>query len=133
MILVVRTRAAGHYRPMHYVIAALIGLAGGVSSGLFGVGGGIVMVPAMVYLLQVNIKTAIGTSLVVIIPTAIAGAFEHRKLENVDWRMAAALIPLAIIGGLIGAKLTRHLPADTLKKMFGGFIILAGCRLLFFK
>ncbi len=118
---------------MQYLIAALIGLVGGITSGLFGVGGGIVMVPAMVYLMQTNIKTAIGTSLVVIIPTAITGAFKHQQLGNIDWKVAASLIPLAIIGGFAGAALTKHLPAETLKKLFGGFMILAGCRLLFFK
>ena len=133
MILVVVTRPCGHYRPMQYLIAALIGLFGGVTSGLFGVGGGIVMVPAMVFLLHTNIKTAIGTSLVVIIPTALTGAFKHHQLGNIDWRMAGSLVPLAIVGGFLGAALTKSLPADTLKKLFGGFIILAGCRLLFFK
>ena len=48
LILVVAVPYAGHYRPMQFLIAALIGLVGGVTSGLFGVGGGIVMVPAMV-------------------------------------------------------------------------------------
>ena len=118
---------------MQYLMAALIGLAGGVSSGLFGVGGGIVMVPAMVYLLNMNIKTAIGTSLIVIIPTALTGAVKHYQLGNIDWRMAASLVPLAILGGFLGAALTKSLPADTLKKLFGGFMILAGCRLLLFK
>ena len=118
---------------MQYLMAALIGLAGGVSSGLFGVGGGIVMVPAMVYLLNMNIKTAIGTSLIVIIPTALTGAVKHHQLGNIDWRMAASLVPLAILGGFLGAALTKSLPADTLKKLFGGFMILAGCRLLLFK
>ena len=118
---------------MQYLMAAMIGLFGGVTSGLFGVGGGIVMVPAMVYLLNTNIKTAIGTSLIVIIPTAITGAFKHQQLGNIDWKMAASLVPLAIVGGFIGAALTKPLPADTLKKLFGGFMILAGCRLLFFK
>jgi hypothetical protein len=118
---------------MQYLIAALIGLFGGVTSGLFGVGGGIVMVPAMVFLMNTNIKTAIGTSLVVIIPTALTGAFKHHQLGNIDWRIVASLIPLAIVGGFLGAALTKSLPAETLKKLFGGFIILAGCRLLFFK
>jgi len=133
MILVVRARHAGHYRPMQYVIAGLIGLFGGVTSGLFGVGGGVVMVPAMVYLMHTNIKTAIGTSLIVIIPTALTGALKHHQLGNIDWKIAALLVPLAIVGGFIGAALTKPLPADTLKKLFGGFIILAGCRMLFFK
>ena len=70
MILVVRSGPDGHEAPMHYLIAAVIGLVGGVTSGLFGVGGGVVMVPAMFYLLKLDLKTAIGTSLVVIIPTA---------------------------------------------------------------
>src|ERR1051325_7431273 len=110
MILVVGASGAGHYRAMHYLMAAIIGLIGGVTSGLFGVGGGIVMVPAMVYLLNTNIKTAIGTSLVVIIPTAFTSAFKHQQLGNVDWRMAASLIPLAIVGGFLGASLTKSLP-----------------------
>jgi uncharacterized membrane protein YfcA len=118
---------------MQYLVAALIGLAGGVASGLFGVGGGIVMVPAMVYLLGTNIKTAVGTSLVVIIPTAITGSLKHYQLGNINWRIAASLIPLAIVGGFIGAALTKPLPAETLKKLFGGFMILAGLRLLFVK
>ncbi len=133
MILVVAPVAAGHYRPMQYLMAALIGLVGGITSGLFGVGGGIVMVPAMVYLMQTNIKTAIGTSLVVIIPTALTGAFKHQQLGNIDWKVAALLVPTAILGGFAGAALTKHLPADVLKKCFGGFMILAGCRLLLFK
>jgi uncharacterized membrane protein YfcA len=118
---------------MQYFIAALIGLFGGVTSGLFGVGGGIVMVPAMVFLLHTNIKTAIGTSLVVIIPTALTGGLKHYQLGNIDWRIVASLVPLAIVGGFLGAALTKSVPAETLKKCFGGFIILAGCRLLFFK
>lgn len=118
---------------MQYVIAAVIGLVGGMASGLFGIGGGIVMVPAMTYFLNTNIKTAIGTSLIVIIPTAITGSFKHHHLGNIDWRMAASLLPMAMIGGFAGAALTQALPAVTLKKMFGGLMILAGLRLLFAK
>ena len=133
MILVVAPPHAGHYRAMQYLVAGIIGLMGGLCSGLFGVGGGIVMVPAMVYWLNTNIKTAVGTSLVVIIPTALTSACKHYQLGNIDWRMAASLIPLAIVGGVIGAALTKPLPAETLKKLFGGFMILAGLRVLFFK
>src|SRR5262245_55951020 len=111
---------------MNYVLAAVIGLVGGVTSGLFGVGGGIVMVPAMFYLLKADIKTAVGTSLVVIIPTALTGAFKHFHLGHIDWRLAASLVPLAIVGGFVGAWLTGPLHAEVLKRCFGGLLVCAG-------
>lgn len=118
---------------MNYALAALIGLVGGITSGLFGVGGGIVMVPAMFYLLKTDMKTAVGTSLVVIIPTAITGAAKHLHLGHIDWRVAGALVPLAIVGGFLGAWLTGILHADTLKRMFGGLMVCGGFYLIFFK
>lgn len=118
---------------MQYLIASIIGLFSGIASGLFGVGGGIVMVPAMVLLLTPpirDIKQAIGTSLVVIIPTAIVGSYKHFQQGNVDWRTAASLAPLAIVGSYLGAWLTTHIPADNLKRAFGGFIVCVGVKLL---
>lgn len=123
---------------MQYVIAAGIGLVGGVASGLFGVGGGIVMVTAMIFLLSPpirDIKQAIGTSLVVIIPTALMGAFKHYKpdpaLSNIHWPTAAWLAPTAIAGGYLGAWLVARVPADDLKRAFGGFLVAVGGYLLF--
>lgn len=121
---------------MHYLLAGIIGLVSGITSGLFGVGGGIVMVPAMMFLLSPpirDIKQAIGTSLIVIIPTALMGSYKHLTQGNVDWRTAAALAPLAIAGSYLGAWLTTHIPADNLKRAFGGFMILVGVKLLCFK
>lgn len=121
---------------MHYVIAGLIGLVSGLVSGLFGVGGGIVMVPAMLFFLSPpirDIKQAVGTSLAVIIPTALIGSYKHFTQGNVDWRTALALAPLALVGGYTGAWLTTHIPAESLKRAFGGFLIVVGARLLFFK
>ena len=118
---------------MHYLIAGLIGLATGIASGLFGVGGGIVMVPAMMYFMSVPIKTAVGTSLLVIIPTALMGSYKHFSQGNVDWKIALSLAPMAIIGGYTGAWLTKIISAGDLKKAFGGFLVLVGLRLLFFK
>jgi hypothetical protein len=119
---------------MNYLLAALIGLVSGVTSGFFGVGGGIIMVPAMVYLLTPpirDIKQAIGTSLVVIIPTALMGSFKHHHQENVHWPTALALAPLAILGGFAGAWLTTQISAADLKRAFGGFLVLVGCYLIF--
>jgi len=118
---------------MFYLYAGLIGLVGGVTSGLFGVGGGVVMVPAIMLLLKTDIKIAIGTSLAVIVPTALMGTFKHHDLEHVNWRLAWALVPTAILGGFLGSWLTRAIPSPDLKRVFGGFLILVGARLLFFK
>src|SRR5262245_41321682 len=118
---------------MQYFIASLIGLASGITSGLFGVGGGIVMVPAMMFFMGMDIKAAVGTSLAVIIPTAIAGSFKHYMQGNVRWLSALTLAPTAIIGSVLGAHLTKIIPAPDLKRAFGGFLILVGLRLLIFK
>src|SRR6185436_2907293 len=121
---------------MHYLIAGIIGLIGGITSGLFGVGGGVVMVPAMMLLLSPpvrDVKQAIGTSLAVIIPTAIMGTWKHHAQQNVEWRVAAALIPTAVIGSYIGVYLVKLIPANDLKRAFGGFLVLVGLKLVFFK
>lgn len=125
--------ASGMNRLMFYVYAMLVGLVGGVSSGLFGVGGGVIMVPAMMLLLKMDIKPAIGTSLAVIVPTAIMGTFKHYDLGHVQWRLAAALAPTAIAGGFVGSWLTRHIASADLKRIFGGFLVLVGIRLVFWK
>ena len=104
-----------------------------IISGLFGVGGGIVLVPAMVFILGTQVHQAIGTSLIVIVPTALIGAFKHYKLGNIDWPTAWALVPTAVIGGYMGAWLTSQIPADNLKRAFGGFLVLIGLRLVFGK
>lgn len=121
---------------MNYLIAAIIGLVGGVSSGLFGVGGGVVMVPAMLFFASLGLRDtqqAVGTSLIVIIPTAIVGAFKHKTLGNIHWPVAAMLVPGALLGGYLGAQLTTGISSDNLKRLFGGFLVLVGCKLLFWK
>ena len=119
-----------------YIMAGLIGLLGGITSGLFGVGGGVIMVPAMLLVLSPpirDIKQAIGTSLVVIVPTAIMGSFKHQTQGNVHWMTAALLVPTAIVGSYLGAFLTKIISAEDLKRAFGVFLVLVGCRLIFFK
>ncbi len=118
---------------MIYLIAAILGLVSGVFSGIFGVGGGVVMIPGMIYLMNVPVKTAIGTSLAVIVPTAIAGSAKHLHSGNVDLKVVAMLAPLAIVGGLFGAWLATRVPAENLKRLFGAFIICVGVHLAFFK
>ena len=118
---------------MQYLIAGLIGLVSGVTSGLFGVGGGIVMVPAMMKFLNMDIKMAIGTSLAVIIPTAIVSSSKHVHLGNIDWRVALMLAPTAVCGGYLGAWWTKSIESGNLKRAFGGFLVVVGLRLVLIK
>ena len=119
--------------PMNYLIAGIIGLVSGITSGLFGVGGGVVMVPAMMFFMKLDIKTSVGTSLAVIIPTALMGSAKHYTQGNVNWPTALSLAPMAIVGGWGGAWLTTQISSGSLKRIFGGFLVLVGFRLLLFK
>ncbi len=125
---------------MQYFTAALIGLLSGITSGMFGVGGGIVMVPAMLFLLSPpirDIKQAIGTSLVIMIPTAIIGVWRHYKpdpgLSNIHWQTALMVIPMALCGSFAGVWFTTMISADNLKRAFGALLVVMGLKLVFFK
>ncbi|MFL6204814.1 MAG: sulfite exporter TauE/SafE family protein [Acidimicrobiales bacterium] len=84
---------------------AAIGLVAGGLSGLLGIGGGVIMVPAFVYFVRMEVKAAIATSLVCVGLFAIPGAITHALLGHVDWRVAAALIVGVIPGARVGASL----------------------------
>lgn len=115
---------------MRFVIAGLIGLISGLASGLFGVGGGLIMVPGMTLLMKTDMKIAVGTSLAVIVPTALTGVLKHSQLRQVDWTLVAMLAPTAILGGFLGPWLTTRLSSPELQRLFGGFLLLVGLRLL---
>ena len=104
---------------MIYVLVAVIGLGGGVLAGLFGVGGGIVFVPTLALGLGLTQLHAEATSLLAILPTAVAGSWRQYRYGNVDLR-AAALVGLASIGGVqFGVLLAESLPEATLRRLFG--------------
>lgn len=116
---------------MQYLIFSVIGVISGITSGMFGVGGGIIIVPALTYFLDIPIKTAIGTSLAVIVPTAIMGASKHYHQGNIDWKIVMAIAPLAIAGGYLGAWMTQHLKPGHLQKGFAVLMVYVGIRLFF--
>jgi len=100
-----------------------IGLITGLINGLLGVGGGTILIPAMVLLLGVCQHEAHGTSLMVIFPTATASAIIYYLHGHVDWRLAALVAGGGIVGGYLGAKLMEHLPDRLLRKVFAVFLI----------
>jgi uncharacterized membrane protein YfcA len=109
---------------------AVFGVAVGIFSALFGIGGGLVMVPFMVLVLGEGQHLAEGTSLLVMIPTAISGVLVHRRGGFVDMRAARAIGLGGTLGAGAGALLALQLEPDQLTRLFGVVVILAGIRLI---
>jgi uncharacterized membrane protein YfcA len=109
-------------RPNPLILAG-IGLAAGVLSGLFGVGGGIIMVPAMVLLAGMAQQRASATSLASIVPIAAVGAFIFGRASSVDLPAAGVLVVGSMIGVQVGARLMTRIGDDRLRIGFGIFMI----------
>ena len=113
-----------------WIIGLAVGLFTGIVSGLMGIGGGNVMVPASTILLHLDQHQAQGVSLVVIVPTAISGTWSHYRRGNVNVRVALFLIPGAIVGGLIGGRIAQYVPSDQLRVIFGIILLYFAMRYL---
>lgn len=116
---------------MRWLGIGLIGLFGGLTSGLFGVGGGVVFVPLLVLLFSFNLHLAIGTSLAAIVPTAVVGAWRHFSEGWIDFRVALLLALFAMVGAWLGAGLSLKLDLILLRKIFAGFLFVVALRLFF--
>jgi uncharacterized membrane protein YfcA len=114
----------------------VIGLLGGMLSGMFGIGGGVIMVPLMVFLLSFTQHQAQGTSLAVLsFPVAFVAAYNYYKSgENVvDWKFAIIIAVSFIVGGYLGSKLAITINQATLKKLFSLLLLVAAIKLFFSK
>jgi uncharacterized membrane protein YfcA len=107
-----------------------IGLAAGVLSGMFGIGGGILIIPALIFLAGFHAKLAIGTSLgAMLLPVGILGAYAYYQSGHLNMR-ASLLIGLGLfLGAYLGAKIAHSLSGTTLQRMFAVFIVLMAIRL----
>lgn len=108
----------------------LIGVIAGLLSGLFGVGGGIILVPAMTSYLAASQHIAHATSLAVIIPTALTGSLVYGRHGNLDISLALYLAAGSSIGALAGARLMQKLSAVQLQYSFGCLLIVIGLRMI---
>ncbi len=111
---------------------ALIGVIGGFFSGLFGVGGGIIIVPLLILLLHYDQRLAAGTSLTAILPTAVAGTIAYGLQGSVDWIAGLCLGAGAIVGSLIGTWLLHRTHLLALRWMFIAFLLIVAVRMFFF-
>ena len=107
-------------------IAIGIGLLAGTLGGMLGVGGGVILIPGMVFLMDVEQHTAQGVSLAVISAMALVGTVTHYRQDNVRLRVALWIIPAAVIFSFIGGMVADVLDASILRQIVGGVIIMAG-------
>jgi uncharacterized membrane protein YfcA len=107
----------------------VIGATGGLAGALFGVGGGIVMVPAYMKLLHMPFKHAVGTSLAVIIVTSVVATTKNARMGLIDFRIAGIAAVGAIVAAIYGSELMYKLKDATLTRAFGIFLILIGLKL----
>ncbi|HIE31770.1 MAG TPA: sulfite exporter TauE/SafE family protein [Methanosarcinales archaeon] len=112
-----------------YPLLIVLGLFAGSASALFGIGGGVIMVPVLNLFFGLSIYEAVATSLTVILPTTLAGVIFHKKFDNIDPGAIIFLIPTALIGAVFGAIVANSLPAATLQIIFGVFIILCSIKM----
>jgi len=116
------------------LILLCVGLAAGCLSGLVGVGGGIIIVPALVYFIGFNQQMAQGTSLsILLLPTGIFAVMNYYREGFVDWKVALIIASSFLLGGFIGSKVAISLDQNVVKKIFAAFMVLMGLKMLIWK
>ena len=114
------------------LIVMLIGIAAGMLSGMVGIGGGLIIVPALVYFLGFSQHTAQGTSLaLILLPVGILAVMQYYKQGHVDIKVVGILAIGFIVGSLFGSKLALSMSQETVKKIFASVMILIAFKMLF--
>ena len=114
---------------MTVLLVILIGLAGGVLAGTFGVGGGIIFVPTLALGLGLTQLHAQASSLLAILPTAAVGTWRQVRLGNVDIRAAIVIGIASIVGVQVGVLVAESLPEDVLRRLFGAFLLVTAAQI----
>lgn len=118
--------------PTQIIITGLIGLAAGVLSGLLGLGGAIVIIPALVMLLGFSQQMAQGTTLIMmVLPVGALAAWQYYQQGFVDIKTALVLAAMFFIGGYFGAKFATHIPQEIMKKSFAVVLVLIAVKIWF--
>ena len=116
---------------MELLLYLLLGLGVGALSGLIGIGGGVLITPALIYFFGFSQHDAQGTTLALLVPPiGILGAWTYFQQGYVDIRVALLICLGFVFGGLIGAKFAIDIPEELLRRVFGVAIILVGLKML---
>ncbi len=113
------------------IILLCIGLCAGMLSGLVGVGGGIIIVPALIYFIGVSQHEAQGTSLaVLLLPVGIFAVYNYYKAGYVDIQATLIIASTFVVGGFIGSKIAISIDQNMIKKVFGIFLLLVAFKMI---
>lgn len=119
---------------MSYVLLVLIGVVAGLLGGLLGIGGAVIIIPALVLLLGYSQYEAQGTTLLMLVmPVSSMAAWQYYKSGYVDVKAALILGLMFLVGSYLGAKLVAYVPVELLKKAFALILIVIAVKLLFFE
>ena len=119
---------------MHIIGLLLIGVGAGICAGMFGIGGGLIIVPALVFFYAMTQHAAVGTSLgAILLPVGALSAYVYWKNGNLNVTYSLLIAAGLLIGGYFGAKLVQPVSDLTLRKMFAGFLIIVALRMFWQK
>ena len=116
------------------LILIIIGIITGIMAGMLGIGGAIIMIPALVFLLGISQQTAQGTSLAVMLPPiGVIAAYNYYKAGFVNIKFAIILAVFFLVGSYFGSKFALNIPQNILKKIFGVLLLLVAAKMLLSK
>jgi uncharacterized membrane protein YfcA len=119
---------------MTQALYILLGLTAGVFGGMFGIGGGVILIPAMVYFFGLTQHQAQGTTLAIMVPPiGLLAAWRYYQNGNVKMGMALLICAGFLVGGYLGAGLVQKIPELLMKRMFGGLLMLVALKMIFTK
>lgn len=119
---------------MDIVFCIGLGLVAGICSGFLGIGGAVIMIPALMFMFGMSQHMAQGTTLALMVPPiGLLAAWTYFKDGYIDFKVAAFVALGFIIGGLLGAKFAVNVDATILKKAFGIFLLMISLKMVFFK
>ncbi len=111
-----------------------LGLIAGIASGVFGIGGGSILIPALVYWFGLSQHQAQGTTLaIMVLPIGLLAAIKYYQQGNVKLSIAAFVVMGFVVGGLIGAHIAHRIDEPLLKKLFGAFLLIVSLKMIFGK
>ena len=116
------------------LVLLVVGILAGFLSGLVGIGGGIIIVPALIYFLGFSQQTAQGTTLfLLLLPTGAFAVLNYYNAGYIDWKASLIVASTFLIGGFLGSKVAISIDQNMVKKIFAAFMIIMGLKMLIWK